>query len=166
MHDLNIISGGLEMLPVIKPLRKKLYAHHRGLMPCFAHEFNPIHISENDIVLADKNRTKAIQVFVAETSDHKPVGYSFAKIDIDNNGELDSLFVEKEYRGKGLAKELSMMTIEWMKLQKPMYISVRVLPDNQAAEALYKNIGFTPRSLIMRICDNQSLQGTLASSRP
>ncbi|MBL4575553.1 MAG: GNAT family N-acetyltransferase [Opitutaceae bacterium] len=153
MQGLEITSGGLELLSLVRPLREKLYAHHAALMPCFEHEFDVQKISEYDRLLADKKRTKSLQVFAAKTEEGRLAGYSLVKVDVENKGELDSLFVEEVFRGEGLARELSLRAVEWLKQQAVVSLSVRVLPDNQAAKALYRDLGFMPRSLMMRICD-------------
>ena len=152
-------------MPMIKPLRESLYMHHAAMIPDFSYEFDFVNISKYDAILSDKNSTKVIQVLVATTTvDHTPVAYSLAKIDSGNNAELDSLFVKKEYRGKGLAVELSQKAIDWMALHHPIHISVRILPNNDVAKALYEKLGFKPRSLIMRIKDDNKAMHTDGSS--
>jgi GNAT superfamily N-acetyltransferase len=85
--------------------------------------------------------------------DNNIVGYIFVKLQsidgIDNNKELliDALYVEEEYRNKGIATSLINKVKEYSKNNNIKYISINVLYKNEDAMNLYNKLGFSIYSL-------------------
>jgi diamine N-acetyltransferase len=142
MLESHTISGGIDLLSVIRPLREQLYRDHAKAMPGFASEYTKRKMDKYDAVLADDNRTKAVQVLLTQSAYRIPVAYCLSIIKSDGNAEIDSLFVDEKYRRLSIAVELSRRAIEWMKSHGTGHVSVRVLPVNATAKALYSKLGF------------------------
>ena len=77
------------------------------------------------------------------------IGYAFAKIvslesgpDISKMVLLDGMFVEEEYRNKGIAHELIENVKMWCKENDISLISVNVLCKNSIPYNIYKEVGF------------------------
>jgi GNAT superfamily N-acetyltransferase len=57
-------------------------------------------------------------------------------------GHLLGMFVEKDFRGQGVGKQLLEGILEWARRRELPSISLHVFPHNARAIALYKSAGF------------------------
>jgi len=83
-------------------------------------------------------------IFVAEEGD-KIVGLCWCTLvdrGIDRQGEIAEFYVEEEYRGKGIAKELLETTKRFFTRERAEVVFVWTHQGNEAAVELYKNAGF------------------------
>ena len=74
-------------------------------------------------------------------NENKPIGYIFAK-KIDNKYLIDGLYIDINFRNKGIATKLIKVIIKEIYLLGDYKIFINVLKKNKAAVNLYKNIGF------------------------
>jgi len=89
-------------------------------------------------------RSKKVVYFVAEEK-KKLIGYSLGVIEkasaffINRKiGHIANLFVEKEYRRKGIAKKLIDETIKWFRKNKIKWIKIITFSKNKTAQKIYK----------------------------
>ena len=61
------------------------------------------------------------------------------------------MFVQQEYRGKGLVKDLIQTLQEWAQTKGVLEIRLEVYAENEIACNAYKKIGFVPHILEMRL---------------
>lgn len=73
--------------------------------------------------------------------ENKPIGYIFAK-KIDDKYLIDGLYVDFNFRNKGIATKLIKEIIIEIYLLGDYKIFINVLKKNKVAVSLYKNIGF------------------------
>ncbi len=73
--------------------------------------------------------------------ENKPIGYIFAK-KIDDKYLIDGLYVDFNFRNKGIATKLIKEIIREIYLLGDYKIFINVLKKNKVAVSLYKNIGF------------------------
>ena len=74
-------------------------------------------------------------------NENKPIGYIFAK-KIDNKYLIDGLYIDTNFRNKGIATKLIKVIIKEIYSLGDYKIFINVLKKNKAAVNLYKNIGF------------------------
>ena len=74
-------------------------------------------------------------------NENKPIGYIFAK-KIDDKYLIDGLYIDINFRNKGIATKLIKVIIKEIYLLGDYKIFINVLKKNKAAVNLYKNIGF------------------------
>ena len=92
------------------------------------------------------------KLFIA-IDDNNIIGYIYIKListdGIDNNKELliDALYVEEDYRNKGIATSLINKVKEYSINNNIKYISINVLDKNIKAKNLYNKLGFNINSL-------------------
>ena len=86
----------------------------------------------------------------------KPIGCGLAKIEksskwnkYSKQGYLGMLYVNKEYRNKGIAKRLQEERIKWLKSKGIKFVTTWVLLNNKPALNLIKKRGFKPRLIQM-----------------
>lgn len=87
-------------------------------------------------------------IFVAK-EDEKIIGYIYIQITsaddgptIDKEALVDGLYVDEQYRGKGVAKALISKVEEWAKRNDVQYVYINVLEENTTALNLYKKLDF------------------------
>ena len=97
------------------------------------------------------------RTFVAVDDDDNVLGYAFCEIKKNNSQNLvpfttlyvDDLCVDKDYRGKGIAKSL----FEYVKSQAAEFgcydITLNVWDGNDVAKAFYEKVGMKPKSTQM-----------------
>ena len=58
-------------------------------------------------------------------------------------GHISNLYINRNYRKKGIAKKLVKKTLEWLKENKVLHASLEIHGDNQPAINLYRKLGFS-----------------------
>jgi len=62
---------------------------------------------------------------------------------------ITDLYVEKEYRGQGIASKLLERCLQYLKSMGAEEVRVNVLVDNAPAISLYRKLGFTDHMILM-----------------
>jgi ribosomal protein S18 acetylase RimI-like enzyme len=101
-------------------------------------------------------KKKKSTVFIAEEQ-NTIVGYGVVKIEkfwegakLKNLGLLESIWVEQQYRQKGLGKKIFNQMIEWLKNKKVKHAKIDVASINKAAINWYIKEGFSICNVDMR----------------
>ena len=86
-------------------------------------------------------------VFIAE--DKKPIGIIIATYfkplrisKFARKGYVSNLYVQKNYRNKGVGKKLLDISLKWLKENKVKYISLEIHLENKDALNFYSKMGF------------------------
>jgi len=133
---------------ILNPLWKE-FVKDTANKTSFKYENKPFEIKINQL-----SKSKHGVIFVAYDKD-KPIGYIMGTIN-DNNiqkvkhGGIAQLVVSKNYRGKGIAKNLWSNLNKWFDKYKTKIKWVTSLYNNKEAIGLYKSFGFKPEMLVMR----------------
>lgn len=112
-------------------------------------------IKEVKKMLRSKNN-----LFLLAEIDNKPVGMGFIEIKKkDSNwcihnklAHIGLMFVEKEYRRKGIGQQIIQELIKWANKNKIKYIKLAVYTQNQNAIEAYKKVGFKESLKRMLLC--------------
>lgn len=88
------------------------------------------------------------------------IGYIYLYIDNDMVGIIDALFVEENYRGKGIASLLIDLAFKWFKDNDIKTKEISVMKDNNIARNLYINRGFKVIKETLRLTDRDILFAT------
>ena len=78
------------------------------------------------------------------------VGYILIRRKDNNTCLLDGLYVEKEYRNKGIGKSLLTEAILRIKNMNIKYIDINVMYNNIIAKHIYEKLGFVGYEIKMR----------------
>ena len=96
-------------------------------------------------------------MFISELNG-KPVGHmiisikkSFPIFEMEYYGRINTVYIKKEFRGKGISSKLKDEAIKWFKSKNINRISLNVNPDNKQALEAYKKWGLTLSLLEMRM---------------
>ena len=78
------------------------------------------------------------------------VGYILIRRTSNNTCLLDGLYVEKEYRNKGIGKSLLTEAISRIKNMNIKYVDINVMYNNIIAKHIYEKLGFVEYEIKMR----------------
>ncbi|MGI4871386.1 MAG: GNAT family N-acetyltransferase [Janthinobacterium lividum] len=94
-------------------------------------------------VQIDTDKPTAIYVF-AHNVGPQPIGLLRLEINEPGAGWIGAVFVEEEYRSKGVGKELIGRAITICQELDKNFVSLTVADKNEGAQRLYKSLGFAP----------------------
>ncbi len=151
------IDGGTELINEIKPLWEALNLYHQNKAEHFKEK-----IKENTF----ENRHKKFfsgefKVFVeiVRVNDQvQPIGYCISSLSDDGIGEIDSLFIEDEYRGYILGEALMNNALKWLKSNNSKTNRIKVAEGNEAVLNFYKKFGFETRYYILEEINLKDIQ--------
>jgi ribosomal protein S18 acetylase RimI-like enzyme len=146
MTKIRIIEGGPVLLDAVGPLWKKLARHHAGISVYFAGEFKSMRWPHRRADLLEKARAGSLRIALAEPVGAQAcVGYCVAVINSHGLGEIESLYVDDAFRGRGVGTALVDKIMAWFDRKKAESTSVNVAIGNESAFRFYRQWGFYPR---------------------
>lgn len=92
-------------------------------------------------------------ILLSKTINNKAIGYIYLKPIKNSNNKgylIDGLYVEKEYRNKGNAKELIKAALSILSSYDIDFIDINVMYNNTIAKKIYKYLGFNEFRVQMR----------------
>ena len=126
-------------------LRDSLNAYHTAKSPHFKNHFSKYTFEK--WIERMKRRDRLI-AYVAKDND-EGVGYCVATVH-GLIGEIASLFVSEEYRGKGVGEELVSLALKWLEGQECEAIKVSIVVGNENVLDFYRKFGFTEKIVVMQ----------------
>lgn len=148
MKQVKFMNGGRELLGDVEPLWVKLNSHHRTLSTHFSHKFEHFTFEKRKQAFLKEDCDVNINLIVDKTN-NAYVGYCICTMNQEKQGEIDSLFIEKEYRKYGLGAQLMNRSLTWLENQQAQTIIIGVCEGNENALDFYQKFGFYKRSYIL-----------------
>ena len=142
---MKIISVGLNEISIIKSLWEGLNAHHLSMSNKFKDFYTAFTFEDR---IASLKKRDDLVVYVAQDGTQS-IGYCIVSI-YGAIGELDSIFVQPEHRGKGIGTELVTHSLKWLEGQSIETIRVAIAEGNESALGFYRRFGFTERMVLMQ----------------
>jgi GNAT superfamily N-acetyltransferase len=150
MQSYEYLCGGLELLDTIEPLWTKLNQLHRTVSSHFSDRAATQSFTERKQGLLEKTTQGKLRVEVAKTSaQQSTIAYCVSTINREGTGEIDSLFVEEDHRGNGIADHLMRGALDWMEQEHVRATLLVVLWGNEQVHPFYQRYGFFPLSTTM-----------------
>lgn len=144
MMEIEILN--LNHIEEIKELWQELNEHHRKLSTHFKDHFATFTFNQRIQNLIGKEK---YSVFLARADESK-IGYCIASYDKET-GEIDSIYIKPESRGKGLGRILMTEAMHWLEKQKCKDIRVYIADGNENVKSFYRKFGFAERFSVMQI---------------
>jgi ribosomal protein S18 acetylase RimI-like enzyme len=142
---------GEDSLEAVRPLWEKLRAHHSLLLSRFTGERPPFDFGPRKQELLAKAATGKIRIeLVSVDSAAANIAYCVSTVSAGGRGELDSMFVEERFRGRGIGSELIRRALAWLGSMGASSKVVTVAHANEEALAFYKRFGFHPRTILLQ----------------
>jgi GNAT superfamily N-acetyltransferase len=77
------------------------------------------------------------------------VGYAIGSVDAEQNGEIDSFYVDERYRRRGIGARLLERILAWMTEQEPVQCAILTAYENREVLPLYEKLGFYPKLVML-----------------
>jgi len=139
-------NGDEAMLDEIRELWEALNQHHGHISENFKSHYEnfPFESRKRNLLLKAKNGRLRIEMAV-DQENMKNVGYCISRIEFSGDAEMESLYVEENYRGLGIGELLLSNAINWMDEMGAHTKTVSVAVGNEKAFGFYQRFGFYPR---------------------
>lgn len=147
-----------DQIDLIKPLWEKLRDHHHKLSLHFPERYNEFSFKKRKEKLLKKSENGLLRLDMVWDKDKEHyIGYcissisneSLVEIDSRMSGEVDSIFLEEEYRSSGIGDSLMKRALHWMDKKGVETKRVVVAIGNEDLLSFYEQYDFFPRHLIL-----------------
>jgi GNAT superfamily N-acetyltransferase len=160
MPEIYWLTGGEELLDRVKPLWEELNVHHRMHSPYFADRFAHFTFDQRMGGLLSKAHAGALRIdLVIDNCTSSDVGYCMTTLDGEGVGEVESLYLEPEYRKFGLGDALMERALTWLTDRGAKKTILGVAWGNEEVLGFYARYGFYPRTIILEQKPQESPQG-------
>jgi ribosomal protein S18 acetylase RimI-like enzyme len=135
-------------IQLIKPLWEKLNTMHFNDSVYFKDHFEQFTFEkrcESFIDIPDDD----LRIFGSFEGDFL-IGYCISKIE-NEAGEIESILIEKEYKGKGIGRELVARSKEWFKERKCKRVVLSVSYGHEEVLGFYEKQGFYPKMIYLQL---------------
>jgi len=150
MEDIIFIEADARDLNLIQPLWEKLNQYHLQQKSNFKEHYENFTFPERSKTLLKKSLGGEMHIGMLKDKESEiMLAYCITTISEDREGEIDSIYVEKDYRGRGFGDILIKRSLEWMDEEGVKKKTVRVSAGNPEAVSFYEHYGFRPRSLML-----------------
>lgn len=128
----------------IKELWQGLTKLHTEKSPYFSDEFANMNFEKRMEQLGAKVGDGEIKIMLL-IDNEKKIGYCVSSY-FDGEGEIDSIYVDKNYRGFHLGEKLMESALDWLNAKEPKLIKLNVAHGNEEVFSFYEKFGFYPRT--------------------
>lgn len=150
MENIIFIETNARDLDLIQPLWEKLNHNHHQQKSDFQEHYENFTFLKRSETLLKKSIGGEMHIGLLKDKESGIIlAYCITTISADMEGEIDSIYVEKEYRGRGFGDMLIKRSLEWMDEEDVNKKMVRVSAGNPEAVSFYERYGFRPRSLML-----------------
>jgi len=149
MDKIEFVTGGKELLPRVKALWEKLNRHHQLNNTYFKQHYSTYTFEGRQKKLL-KDATAKLRVILAhDPARGNDVGYCVVSLNTAGVGEIESLYVELEYRKLGLGDQLMKRSMLWLDDEKATSRTLSVAEGNEEVLPFYAHYGFYPRRIVL-----------------
>lgn len=148
--DIAFLEKSQGNIDLIKPLWEKLIEYHKAVSRNFKDRFSSVTFNTRKKKLLEKSQDGALRVDL--TKDLKTgeyIGYCVTSLNAEKQGEIESIYVEKKYRGSGIGDKLVRRALHWLDSLSARSRIVGVAEGNESVFAFYSRYHFYPRTTIL-----------------
>lgn len=155
-EDIKYIETDQRDLDSIGFLWEKLNEHHRIRSPYHAGHFAHMTWDVRKKELTDKSRNGFMRIDLArDVNSDKLVGYCVSTISEEKQGEIDSIFIEKDYRRSGIGDTFMEKSLKWMDGLLVTKRIIGVAIGNEEVFSYYARYNYYPRVTILSQLDTK-----------
>jgi ribosomal protein S18 acetylase RimI-like enzyme len=144
------VAGDGSLLDTVAPLWEKMRAHHLARATHFAAEIANATFPDRRQELLKKAGEAGLHVDLARDKQaDRHVGYCVTSVNREGIGEVESVYVEPKYRGRGIGETLMRRSIAWMDTRQARRKIVAVAAGNEEVVGFYERFGFFPRATLL-----------------
>jgi ribosomal protein S18 acetylase RimI-like enzyme len=149
MVNIEYVEGAQELLWLIQPLWQDLRIYHKDKSKYFADFYANKKFKDRVNELTDDSKVGIRVNSVKDKDTGQYIGYCISTINKEMIGEIDSLYVEKEYRKCGIGNELMTRALKWMDKNNVKSKIVIVGDGNEEVIDFYNHYGFRIRKTVL-----------------
>lgn len=151
MSNIEYIARDEPGLETIGPLWLKLQEHHHACGGEFARTLGAVTWEQRQAGLLKKVAGGRLLVDLAQDSETgRHVGYCITSLTAELRGEIESIYVEPQYRGKGIGDCLMRRALRFQDEGGAKVKMLGVAAGNEDVFAFYRRYGFVPRATILQ----------------
>jgi GNAT superfamily N-acetyltransferase len=148
--DLELLSGGAEMIDLIGDMWQKLTSHAAHRSEHFSQYFEQRTFEQRREELREKVVSGQLHIDIArDARSGHDLGYCVSSMDAKGAGEIESLFVDDISRGRGVGNALIQKAIAWMEKNGAKSIMVFTVYGSEEVLPFYARYGFRPKMLLL-----------------
>jgi ribosomal protein S18 acetylase RimI-like enzyme len=150
MGRVEYITADEHSLDKIRHLWEQLNEHHYERASHFQNHYEQMTFEDRKAYFTAITSTGTIHLDLARDSvTDRFVGYCVSSVSSDNNGEIESIFVEPDYRSNHIGSDLICRALDRMDASGVQRKRVSVGEGNEEAWEFYRKFGFYPRMTIL-----------------
>jgi len=160
--SIKFIYGNEYLLEKVKPLWEALNRYNLGLSANFKQHYKDMTFEKRKADLLKKAAAGKMRVDLAVDQETKQaVGYCVSSLNQEKIGEVESIFIDADYRGLGIGDLLMQKALFWMDHEGVNAKILEVAAGNEEAFGFYARYGFLPRKILLK--QENDLHGTYFS---
>lgn len=137
-------------LDLIEKLWVKLNSHHKVRSRYFYHDYEKVVFDDRKKQLIRKTEKGDLRIYLAiDTDIDHVVGYCVSSISHEN-GEIDSIYVDENFRSMGIGDNLMKRSLHWMDMNNIVNREVKLSAGNDDAIQFYSHYGFHPKQILLK----------------
>lgn len=154
VRTIDYITGGSELLEFVRPLWNLLNEHHQINSMYFSDRYRNFDFdTRKKKFMTDTNKELRIDL-VKDVERQVFVGYCISTVTIDSVGEIDSLYIEPDYRKFGIGHQLMELALEWLESKHVKTKIIGVAEGNDRVFDFYSRYGFYKKTTILEQVKN------------
>jgi ribosomal protein S18 acetylase RimI-like enzyme len=147
---INYIEVDEQEIDIIKPLWEKLRDYHSELSLYFAERYNEFTFEDRKKELLKKSINGSLKIDIVKDEDTEWfIGYCVSSISDELKGEIDSIYVEEDYRSLSIGAHLMKRALNWMDEKGVKSKKIVVAIGNEELLSFYEKFDFLPRHVIL-----------------
>lgn len=151
MEYFGFVTGDGSLLERIEPLWTKLNELHTSTSTHFARTFEKFSFENRKAALIKTSEQGKLLVEIAvDTQLQIDIGYCITAINSANEGEIESIYVDPEYRRLGIGIKLMKRALKWLDDLNIPEKTVVVVYGNEKIFSFYQKFGFYPRTTVLK----------------
>ncbi|NLE04043.1 MAG: GNAT family N-acetyltransferase [Crenarchaeota archaeon] len=153
--EIDYIIGDETLLDRIEPLWLGLNQQTISDSLSFKPYYRALTFDKRKTVLMQKAQAAVLRVELAiDKSTNHPVGYCVTSLDNAGTGEIESIYVDKAFRGLKIGDTLMKSALAWLEKQGSASRQVSIAAGNENACRFYERYGFRTRRTVMEQAKN------------
>lgn len=149
MNKYQFVTGGIELIEYVIPLWEKLNEHHKINSNYFESRFINLKFEDRKNKFISDNNIDVKVDLIKDVDRDLYIGYCISTINKELVGEIDSLFIDEEYRKYGLGDQLMNRALEWLNIKQAKTKRIVVAEGNENALEFYKRYDFYKKNIIL-----------------
>jgi ribosomal protein S18 acetylase RimI-like enzyme len=150
MHAVLYQVTGFDEIELIRPLWEQLNEYHHAKASRFRDHYEQMTFEDRRSHFCRLHEDGHLRLDLAlDEITGRYIGYCVSGVSADNTGEIESLFVDREFRSAGIGTALVTRGLGWMDSLGVVRKRVSVGDGNESAWAFYRKFGFYPRMTVL-----------------